>query len=117
MPKCTPTRPCCSGRSVSMLAEEQARLAALDAEYTAPKAEPGPGAMPHPGRVQLAAGALHRRVARMTVPTVVMQALDDTRLPPMARLCMWHLTRYLDVSSTARSRWLRSPTENTLQRT
>ncbi len=33
----------------------------------------------------------------MTVPTVVMQALDDTRLPPMARLCMWHLTRHLDV--------------------
>jgi hypothetical protein len=31
------------------------------------------------------------------VPMVVIQALDDTRLPPMARLCMWHLTKRLDT--------------------
>lgn len=31
------------------------------------------------------------------IPFVVTQALDDTALPPMARLCMWHLVRYLDT--------------------
>jgi hypothetical protein len=31
------------------------------------------------------------------MPMVVIQALDDVRLPPLARLCMWHLTKRLDV--------------------
>lgn len=32
----------------------------------------------------------------ISVPLVVMQALDDNSLPPMARICMWRLMRYLD---------------------
>jgi hypothetical protein len=31
------------------------------------------------------------------LPWVVRQALDDTSLPALARLTMWHLSRYLDT--------------------
>jgi hypothetical protein len=31
------------------------------------------------------------------LPWVVRQALDDTTLPALARLTMWHLSRYLDT--------------------
>lgn len=32
-----------------------------------------------------------------SVPRVVDQALDDTTLPPSARLMMWHLAKRLDL--------------------
>ncbi|MFN8992230.1 MAG: hypothetical protein ACK5X3_00950 [Pseudomonadota bacterium] len=31
------------------------------------------------------------------LPMVVVQALDDVQMPPLARLCMWHLTKRLDT--------------------
>lgn len=37
------------------------------------------------------------QLSRLSVPLVVVQALDDTQLPPAARLAMWHLRRRLDV--------------------
>lgn len=36
-------------------------------------------------------------IAQHGLPTVVVQALDDTQLPPVARLTMWHLRERLDV--------------------
>lgn len=36
-------------------------------------------------------------IAQHGLPTVVIQALDDTQLPAIARLTMWHLRERLDV--------------------
>jgi hypothetical protein len=36
-------------------------------------------------------------VAQHGIPTVVLQALDDTQLPHVARLAMWHLRLRLDL--------------------
>jgi DNA-binding GntR family transcriptional regulator len=36
-------------------------------------------------------------IAQHGLPTVVIQALDDTQLPMIARVTMWHLRERLDV--------------------
>lgn len=36
-------------------------------------------------------------IAQHGLPVVVLQALDDVGLPPMARLMMWHLRLRLDL--------------------
>jgi hypothetical protein len=37
-------------------------------------------------------------MAQYGIPVVVRQALDDTQLPPSARLMMWHVQAWLDFA-------------------
>lgn len=37
------------------------------------------------------------QLTRLSTPLVVAQALDDTSLPPVARLTMWYLRQRLDL--------------------